>query len=220
MITKADFNKLSEVFTLKYLSAKRNITSIEALNPILKKPVEEEIKKSEGSDCKSGCSHCCVIRVEAFPHEIISMYFYLNKNLDSPKLEATKKRINDQYKKIKHISKDEHFRTNIQCPLLVDKCCSVYEARPLVCAGYHSTSVDQCIKSYNNPAVVSSDDDAGIPMIFSVREQQSIQDAVATSAIENIGDDKNKYEIIKGLHHVFENPSCIQKWRKGQKFIK
>ncbi|MGK0270368.1 MAG: Fe-S-cluster containining protein [Cocleimonas sp.] len=219
MITQEAFNKLSQIFTLKYLSAKKNITTIHKLNSTLNEPIEEEIKNAGGSDCKSGCSHCCIIRVEAFPHEIISLYLFLNKSLDKTQLEATKKRINEQYIKIKDISIDEHFRTNIQCPLLVDNRCSAYEARPLACAGYHSMSVERCIKSFNNPTVVSSDSDIGIPMIRSVQEEQTVQNTVATFVIENAGDDKNKYELISGLYHVFKNPNWIQKWKKGKKFI-
>ena len=218
MFTQEKFNESCRQFHQKYVAAKKDISAIEHLGPYLTIPIESEIKAAGSTECRAGCIHCCYLRVVAFPHEIIAIYFFLKRTLTREQFIEVRTKIATQYAVIKPLSENEHFTTNIECPLLAGGCCSVYPVRPLACSGYHSTSEALCRDSYENPEIMGMES-GGIPMLHSVKELHAIQHTIATEVISSEQDDLMQYEFIKGLHHVFNNPSLIQRWVSGRRFF-
>ena len=219
MISPEEFNELCNSFNKKYQKAKKNIGTIESLGPHLIKPIEEVINTVNATECKSGCTHCCNLRVVVYPHELISIYLYLNSSLNNKELEEVKNRINSQYEIIKLLSIDQHFTTNIQCPLLYSSKCLVYKVRPIACAGYHSMSESKCKESNDHPEIVGTEN-GGIPQISTVQDIQAIQNTIAKQVIESHNDDSEQYELISGLHEIFKSPKIIKNWKNGRKLIK
>jgi Fe-S-cluster containining protein len=101
-------------------------------------------------------------------------------------------------KYIETLSVDEHFTTNVECPLLASGLCSVYKVRPISCAGYHSVSEAACRKSNDNPEIVSTEN-GGIPLVGIIKEEQSIQNTIAIQVIDFEKDDGEQYELIRAL---------------------
>ncbi len=219
MMTAEEFHDLCCKFHKKYVNAKRDISTIEQLGPHLIKPIEDEVESTGATACRAGCSHCCYLRVAAFPHEIISIYHFLNRTLTKEQRRETKNKIARQYKIVQPLSIDEHYTTNIECPLLTDGRCSVYPVRPISCAGYHSMSETQCRDSNEHPEIVGTEN-GGIPMVLSIKDKQAVQNTVVTQIVMEEGDDGEHYELISALHHLFEDPSLIQRWKNGRKLFK
>jgi len=219
MITTEQFNELYSKFHKTYKVTKKNLSSVNKLSLQLIEPIESIITEVGATECREGCTHCCNLRVVAFPHEIISIYLFLKNTLSKGDLREIKEKILTQYSIIEPLTKDEHFTTNVECPLLINNKCSVYPVRPISCAGYHSLSEAVCIDSNNNPEIVGAED-GGIPQIETIQEELSVQHAVATQVIERNKDDVEQYELIMALYNVFKKPALIQKWKSGRKLLK
>ena len=219
MITTEEFNELCNEFHKKYKVAKKNLTTVDRLSSYLIEPIESIIAEVGDTECREGCTHCCNLRVVAFPHEIISIYLYLNNNVSKENLREIKEKISTQYSLIEPLTIDEHFTTNIECPLLINNRCSVYPVRPISCAGYHSLSEAACRHSNDNPEIVGAED-GGIPQVEIIQEELSVQHAVATQVIENNRDDVEQYELIMALNNVFKKPAIIQRLKSGRKLLK
>ncbi|MGO4998348.1 YkgJ family cysteine cluster protein [Oceanisphaera sp. W20_SRM_FM3] len=218
MISQNQFNEQCKVFHKKYVASKKDISLIEIVSSHLIKPIEAVVAKVGVVACRSGCSHCCHLRVVAFPHEIVAIYFHLNRTLNKEQLDEVKSKIKSQFNIVEGLSESEHFTTNVECPLLVSNKCSVYKVRPIACAGYHSASEAACRKSNENPEVVGIES-GGIPMVQIIHDEKAIQNTVATQVINAERDDNEQYELIRGLHQLFNNPSRIQKWKNGRKLF-
>lgn len=211
-ITSEEFNRRCTEFYNLIKSAKKSVPSVTSVGPKLIKPIESIIAEIPIIECKSGCSYCCNLRVVAFPFEIVAMYFHLVKTLSESEFKECKARVNEQYQKIQGMTTDQHFTTNVTCPLLVDNKCSVYPVRPLSCAGYHSSSVKACRDSDENPEITGLDS-GGIPMLYDVKEVQSVQNTVVVEVLQKIGSDHKQYELIKSLWRIMDDPKLIQLWK-------
>lgn len=214
-MTPEEFNHRCTEFYKLMQSVKKSTPSVTSIGPRLIKPIENVISQIPIVECKPGCSYCCNLRVVAFPFEIVAIYYYLTTHLSKNAVEECKSRVKEQFQKIKGMTIEEHFTTNITCPLLVDNKCSVYPVRPLSCAGYHSSSVEKCRDSDENPEVVGIEG-GGIPMLFDVKEIQSFQNTVVVEVLSKTGGDSNQYELIKNLWRIMGNPKLIQRWKSGR----
>lgn len=133
-------------------------------------------------------------------------------------LDKVKEKIETQFKIIENLSEQEHFTTNVECPLLESDQCSVYKVRPVSCAGYHSASETACRESNENPEIVGTEN-GGIPVVEIIENEKAIQNTVAIHVIDFENDDNEKYELIRALHLLFINPRQIQKWKNGRKLF-
>jgi len=218
MISTTEFQEQCGEFHQKYMASKKNISSIEATSSHLIKPIEKIISEVDMVACQKGCSHCCSLRVVAFPHEIIAIYFYLNRTLNKIELDKVKNKIKNQFNVIENLSEQEHFTTNVECPLVEATQCTIYTVRPISCAGYHSASETACRDSNENPEIVGTEN-GGIPVVEIIENEKAIQNTVAIQVTNAEGDDSDKYELIRALYSLFLNPKQIQKWKKGRKLF-
>ncbi|MDE2421900.1 MAG: YkgJ family cysteine cluster protein [Gammaproteobacteria bacterium] len=202
----------------KYRAAKKSSLNTAAFSGFLNIPIQQVSEKVGNLACRSGCSHCCYLRVSAYSFEIVSIYFYLVTRLDKDALAAFKERLQEKAISVSSMSVDEHYITNVQCPMLEDNKCIVYPVRPMACAGYHSLSEPTCRDSYEHPEIVGDDGD-GIPMALDVKEMQSFQSGIAEAVLNEENDDTGRYELISALYQIFEKPTLLQLWRNGRKMF-
>lgn len=74
--------------------------------------------------CKAGCTYCCHIRVVAQPAEVVGLVDYLRKMLSKERFAAFDARVRDAAERVKSMSRDEHIKSNLACPVLVDGRCA------------------------------------------------------------------------------------------------
>ncbi|MEA9392647.1 YkgJ family cysteine cluster protein [Acerihabitans sp. TG2] len=120
--------------------------------------LSQEVKQ-ERAACKSGCIHCCYLRVDAYGFEVDSIIYHISTEMNSKTRGLVKEAIKQQYNLIKKLTIEQHHHINVQCPLLINEKCSAYPVRPVACASYHSMSENPCKRSYDNPY----DTSIGIP---------------------------------------------------------
>jgi hypothetical protein len=129
----------------KFLGWKRSCNTLIRAAREVHQVVDPMIGKDMGkSACRKGCFFCCFQHVEASLPEILLLSDHLRRNLSPLEMTALRGRIDDHQEKIR-----ANPDGNALCPLNVDGCCSVYEARPLLCRGFNSLNVKDCETVYN-----------------------------------------------------------------------
>jgi Fe-S-cluster containining protein len=156
-----DIGRLRKEFCESFIANKQKV--FEKIN-------QEQKRKTiyEDITCHKGCANCCVLSVGASIQEGESIVYYLYQNKDllnyflmaypnwrakvkshehlfhkEPPCDAkTNANIacGFQYKIIDDLAEYAYSRLNITCPFLRDGVCSIYEVRPLVCAGLIATT--------------------------------------------------------------------------------
>lgn len=118
-------------------------------------------QQGQAVDCKVGCEWCCHQPVFALDYEIGYLQNYIDEYFD----EETKKTIAGKAKrkntKLSALSDDELLNAKSPCPLLNEGACMAYEARPMACRIYLSTSLKSCLRFFNKP-----DDKTSFPALM------------------------------------------------------
>jgi Fe-S-cluster containining protein len=118
-------------------------------------------QQGQAIDCKVGCEWCCHQPVFALDYELDYLQNYIDKYFD----EETKAEIQTKAKrkqlKLAKLSDDELLNAKSPCPLLNEAACMAYEARPMACRIYLSSSLKTCLKFFNKP-----DDKTSFPALM------------------------------------------------------
>jgi len=116
--------------------------------------VDAFLKRSETegkpAHCKKGCSWCCHQAVFTVTHEQLYLREDIHRRL-SEKTEAFLEKAKKKNLKTAGKSLKEQLRIRMACPFLEDGACSVYEARPMACRIYLSSSVITCRREHDEP---------------------------------------------------------------------
>lgn len=91
-------------------------------------------------DCKTGCSHCCSVRVEALDPEVFRIAQALRQRPPEAR-EAVVARLREHAATVRGMPVAGH---RVKCPFLEQDLCSIYEVRPAVCRKVHSFDVEKC----------------------------------------------------------------------------
>jgi Fe-S-cluster containining protein len=165
-------------------------------------------KENAPLDCTKGCSWCCHQPVLALPHEIIYLYDmmqnFLNKNeIDEIKQKALEK--NDITGKME-VKKLMHYRH--PCPLLENGACRIYEARPMGCRLFLSSSMISCRNDFYDPYNFDE-----FPLLYQLplRLGRMLNEGICTYMIEN-GLIPFEWTFESHLSILFENPDVINEW--------
>jgi len=168
---KGEIGKKRKDFCLRYIENKKK-----AYESILQDTQKEAVAKGDTITCSKGCSYCCTQYIVGSIQVCESIVYYLYQNqrvlqlfLDKypiwrkevGKHEELHNKISDAFHEKSIYQKysarkdqllnewsNDYTRLNIPCPFLDDNLCSIYEIRPLSCAGSFSASP----KEYCNPS--------------------------------------------------------------------
>lgn len=137
-------NSNEELFTsieLMYSGIDEFIASVEQLAKQNNQPV----------DCKKGCEYCCYQPVFVLDFEMHFLSAFINNNLSKEKNREVRVRAESKRIKLAELAGEDLLNSKYACPLLENGVCLAYEARPMACRIYLSTSVGSCLTFYNNP---------------------------------------------------------------------
>jgi len=117
--------------------------------------LESFIRRSEAEGiptaCKEGCSWCCHKEVFAVTHEFFYIQDYLRHELSSERRERILQGAREKVMLTLDRSVEERQKVRSSCPFLDGRSCLVYEARPMACRIYLSTSEASCKRDHDRP---------------------------------------------------------------------
>lgn len=180
------------------------------LIPIYLKMDNDLSSAGEAVACRAGCSHCCYYHVAITAVEALVLVEHLN-GLPAAKRDRLKEKVHETAEQVRPISQADYMHTNIPCAFLEDNHCSVYEARPVACRGFHSVDVEPCRVAFDDPYSTA-------PMTFAP-DRQAVNEAyknVMLAAQHNAGCDATTYEMHTAVAEALINSSVVKRWKNGK----
>ncbi|MDX2430620.1 MAG: YkgJ family cysteine cluster protein [Bacteroides sp.] len=132
--------KLREAIRAKY----------EAIDALLQAFLERSGADGKPAECKNGCAFCCFQPVFAVSHEMLYLKDYISQNISADKQKGFIDRSREKSLLTLNKTMEEQQRISHPCPFLENNSCSVYEARPMSCRIYLSSSVNSCKKDFEH----------------------------------------------------------------------
>jgi Fe-S-cluster containining protein len=123
-----------------------------AIDELLDAFVQRASDEGQPVDCKKGCSWCCHQEVFAITHEFLYLNEYVQKHLSEADRDRVLERAREKVKISMNKSVEEQMLIRSACPFLDAGNCLAYEARPMACRIYLSSSEPSCRKEHDNPS--------------------------------------------------------------------
>jgi len=101
--------------------------------------------------CKRGCHWCCYQAVFAATHELLFIREYVVNSFSGDQQEEFYKRSRRKAGMTLKKPVRELSRVREACPFLDQGNCLIYEARPMACRIYLSSSVESCEREFRDP---------------------------------------------------------------------
>lgn len=103
------------------------------------------------ADCKMGCAWCCYQEVFAVTHEFLYLQDYALKHLTETQRVGILERSRKKVMLTLNLPVEEQLKVRAACPFLEEGSCMVYEARPMGCRIYLSSSEPSCKREHDRP---------------------------------------------------------------------
>ncbi len=175
------------------------------------KGVSEHIE--ENIQCQQGCSYCCHFKVDVSANEVFSIVEHVQSTFTADKLEKLIEKASNNQKKLVLLSQAKRVVTNIACPLLEDNVCSIYTKRPSMCRKMHSTNVEACRHSYDNPEDKNIEN-AEHPVLSAITLTML---TAAREGFSTLGLDKTVYDLNEVLITALSDNKYKKRWLNGKK---
>ena len=92
--------------------------------------------------CARGCFHCCTTYVSTSLPEVFNLARAVRGKV------GTEARIHDAAARARAMPQLQREVTRVICPILEEQACSEYAARPVVCRAVLSTSLESCLRIF------------------------------------------------------------------------
>jgi Fe-S-cluster containining protein len=161
--------------------------------------------------CQEGCYFCCCNQVELTPPEALCLghfvELYFSEEKKKELIAALHRALDLQAGK----NKAEMARIRPPCPLLKDRKCSAYPARPLVCRAMHSLDTKKCESAYKNR-------DLSSPPYYAHRHEIyfSISQGLRAGC-QAVGCQSAPLELSQALLDFLTLPRPLERWLQGEK---
>ncbi len=131
-----------------YSAIQEMYTAIDGLNDSLSSLAKQQ---GQSIECKIGCEWCCHQPVFALDYELDYLNNYIKHYFDEETISIIKKKAKQKQQKLEKLDGDALLNSKHPCPLLSEGACVAYEARPMACRIYLSSSVKTCLHFYKVP---------------------------------------------------------------------
>jgi len=165
------------------------------------------------SDCCIGCFWCCYLFVQASVPEVLSLIVYLQDTLDEDELDKLKARVEEAYKRTAELNSLERNQARVPCPLLENGQCMAYDARPLSCAYWNSSSAKSCQDAIEEPPGLIQTIAPHFLMGASLSE--GVEEGLARLRLEH-----SQLELVEALHIGLANKNALGQFFAGQRQFK
>jgi len=162
--------------------------------------------------CQAGCDSCCYNQVELTPPEALLIGHHIAQQF--PQVE--KDLLLDHVARIMEIIKamgpaeSAARRREIPCPLLRNRTCSVYPARPLVCRAMHGLDREGCIAELRTGSLAGSQYYAHRHEI-AVSVSAGLREGCKVSGLQS-----GTLNLTRALHDFFSQENAVERWINGE----
>lgn len=168
------------------------------------------------SECKMGCSFCCHQTVLAAPYELLFLADFVQNKFKGDALQTIVDRASNKKEKTEKLKLNKLLTYKQSCPLLhpTGGFCRAYQARPMACRIYLSSSVKSCKDDLDNPT-----DDSIFPKLYDMplragrMMNEGFQARIRKGRETNLQAFENTIE--EGLLASMDS-KAFEKWQKGQ----
>ncbi|MDP9035657.1 MAG: YkgJ family cysteine cluster protein [Myxococcota bacterium] len=157
--------------------------------------------------CKEGCSWCCYLRVSSTPLEVLGIAAWLRGQLTPDELASLRDRARVLAAETLGMTLRE--RPPRACPVLVGDRCRAYQARPLMCRGWHSFDVTPCRAYAEGNPEASADVDARLIMVYRAL-LGGLEDAARDRRL-----DGSTVDFAVALSIALDSPDAMERWLAG-----
>jgi Fe-S-cluster containining protein len=160
--------------------------------------------------CTSGCAACCYQKVACTIPEAISVALELSKHGETEiqAIGAAARRLHDETSQLDDLGR---VRSTLPCPLIQDKACAVYDARPLACRSTYSFDRRACERFYFNFAF-----DVALPHYDVMNEAAGQMILGFSGGLDAAGLDGGLVELSSALAIILEDPQIIDRYLAGE----
>ena len=156
--------------------------------------------------CQKGCAHCCTNFVSASVPEILALAHVVRAQWPSAEAQI---RVRIDSVSARDFAAADRTGLTLPCPILEGGACSAYAARPLVCRGFASVSLDACIRSLDDASVA-------IPNTRH-RIHYRTQSAMALwAALKSLGLSYASYDLHHAVRVAVAYPDAEAEWLSGR----
>lgn len=101
-----------------------------------------------GAACAPGCAWCCKKAVQVTGLEALTLAAAVAERYTEEQQQKLLARLRAYQRQWDAAAPERRLQIRADCPLLAGDRCSVYDARPLICAGYNSSDARACARGY------------------------------------------------------------------------
>jgi len=147
---------------LNAVNLKRAITELyQAVDELLGSFLERSDAEGQAVACQKSCAWCCYQEVFAVTHEFLYLQDYTLEHLTERQRKGILERAREKVMLTLNLPVEEQLKVRAACPFLEEGSCMVYEARPMACRIYLSSSEPSCKREFERP-----DNGANKPELF------------------------------------------------------
>ena len=123
----------------------------EAVDGLLEAFLQRSETEGKPAECKKGCAWCCHQEVFAVTHELLYIQDHVQHNFPEHQKSKVLKKAREKTRLTLDKSLESQLMVRSPCPFLEESGCSVYEARPMACRIYLSSSEKACQREHDDP---------------------------------------------------------------------
>jgi Fe-S-cluster containining protein len=124
----------------------------QAVDGLLEAFIQRTAAEMKPAACRKGCSWCCHQAVFAVTHEFLFLQDFISENTSREERKEFYQKAGAKATLTREKSLNEQLLYKSPCPFLHHGVCRIYEARPMACRIYLSSSEAACKREYENPA--------------------------------------------------------------------
>ena len=172
--------------------------------------IDQVIADAPKVGCGAGCAHCCYQSVEVTIPEAILIALHLADPSD-----PRRQRVLDAAAARRHMSRKRRRQLGRACPLLVDKRCSVYEDRPLMCRSMLAVDGEQCGASL--ASVLAGGEETPIEQFVNAQYLVLGDQAGMRGLCKDMGLQHDLVELTDAVAAILRDPTLVDRWIARQR---
>jgi uncharacterized protein len=162
--------------------------------------------------CRAGCCHCCFQTIEVTSVELVRLALSIGPE-ERPSVLA---RAGTTAKRVAPLDKPQRYAAAIPCPMLQDRHCSRYEARPVACRTYWSLSRTACDSDWRHRRRSGR---SGVPLLAHGLLGGEMMMTGFAAAFQAAGFEVVRVELAAGLARLLSLPGLVlcAAWLRGER---